>query len=77
MFEVEPLPTDSPLRKMDDRVLLSPHVAAHNHGAGIGPGIEWATEDVLRALRGQVPEHVFNRDVIPRWLERFGGRAAI
>ena len=77
VFEVEPLPDDSPLRTMDDRVLLSPHVAAHNHGAGIGPGIEWATEDVLRALRGEVPEHVFNRDVIPRWRERFGGRPAI
>ncbi len=77
VFEVEPLPADSPLRKMDNRVLLSPHVAANNHGAGIGPGIEWATEDVLRALRGEIPEHVFNRDVIPRWLERFGGRAAI
>ncbi len=77
VFEVEPLPLESPLRQMDDRVLLSPHVAAHNHGAGIGPGIQWATEDVLRALRGQVPEHVFNRDVIPRWRERFEGRPTI
>ena len=77
VFEVEPLPMDSPLREMDERVLLSPHVAAHNHGAGIGPGIEWGTEDVLRALRGEVPEHVFNKDVIPRWRERFEGRALI
>ena len=77
VFEVEPLPMDSPLRQMDERVLLSPHVAAHNHGAGIGPGIEWGTEDVLRALRGEVPEHVFNKDVIPRWRERFEGRAVI
>lgn len=77
VFEVEPLPMDSPLRKMDDRVLLSAHVAAHNFGGGIGPGIEWGTEDVLRALRGQVPEHVFNREVIPRWRERFEGHPAI
>tara|TARA_Y100000996_G_C22451103_1_gene613898 strand:- start:345 stop:1052 length:708 start_codon:yes stop_codon:yes gene_type:complete len=77
VFEVEPLPMDSPLRKMDDRVLLSAHVAAHNYGAGIGPGIEWATEDVLKALKGQIPEHVFNKEVIPRWRERFEGRSAI
>ena len=77
VFEIEPLPMDSPLRQMDERVLLSPHVAAHNSGAGIGPGIEWGTEDVLRALRGEVPEHVFNKEVIPRWLERFEGRAVI
>lgn len=77
VFEVEPLPMDSPLRQMDERVLLSPHVAAHNHGAGIGPGIEWGTDDVLRALRGEVPEHVFNKEVIPRWRERFEGRAVI
>jgi phosphoglycerate dehydrogenase-like enzyme len=77
VFEVEPLPMDSPLRQMDDRVLLSPHMAANNYGAGIGPGIAWGNEDVLRALRGQVPEHVFNREVIPRWRERFEGHPAI
>lgn len=77
VFEVEPLPMDSPLRQMDERVLLSAHVAAHNYGAGIGPGIEWGTEDVVRALRGQVPEHVFNKEVIPRWRERFEGHPAI
>lgn len=77
VFEVEPLPMDSPLRKMDERILLSAHVAAHNYGAGIGPGIKWGTEDVLRALRGQVPEHVFNKDVLPRWRERFEGRSLI
>lgn len=77
VFEKEPLPADSPLRDMDDRVLISPHVAAHNHGGGIGPGIIWGTEDVLRALRGEVPEHVFNPEVLPRWRERFEGRSVI
>ena len=77
VFEIEPLPMDSPLREMDDRVLLSAHVAAHNYGAGIGPGIEWATEDVLKALKGQLPEHIFNKEVIPRWRERFEGRSAV
>jgi hypothetical protein len=31
--------------------------------------------DVLKALRGEVPDHVYNADVIPRWRERFGGRS--
>ena len=77
VFEKEPLPMDSPLRKMDDRVLISPHVASHNFGGGIGPGLVWGTDDVLRALRGEVPEHVFNPEVLPRWRERFEGRSAI
>jgi hypothetical protein len=29
---------------------------------------------VLRALRGEVPDNVFNKDVIPRWQQRFGGQ---
>jgi hypothetical protein len=28
---------------------------------------------VLTALAGNVPDNVYNRDVIPRWKERFGG----
>jgi hypothetical protein len=28
---------------------------------------------VLSALAGKVPDNVYNRDVIPRWKERFGG----
>jgi hypothetical protein len=32
---------------------------------------------VLHALRGEVPEHVFNPEVLPRWKERFEGRPLI
>ena len=28
---------------------------------------------VLAALNGEVPDNVYNREVIPRWKERFGG----
>jgi hypothetical protein len=28
---------------------------------------------VLTALDGHVPDNVYNRDVLPRWKERFGG----
>ena len=37
------------------------------------PGIEWATRSVIAALTGEVPDNVYNKDVIPRWKERFGG----
>jgi hypothetical protein len=30
---------------------------------------------VLTALAGNMPDNVYNREVIPRWKERFGGVA--
>jgi phosphoglycerate dehydrogenase-like enzyme len=77
VFEREPIAPDNPLLKMDDRVFVTPHMAANNFGGGIGPGIVWGTKDVLHALRGEVPEHVFNPEVLPRWRERFEGRSLI
>jgi phosphoglycerate dehydrogenase-like enzyme len=75
VFEQEPLALDSQLRNLGDRVLLSPHVVSNNVGSGLGPGIAWATESVRRALRGEVPDNVYNKDVIPRWERRFGGKS--
>jgi D-3-phosphoglycerate dehydrogenase len=72
-FEEEPPPMDSPLRKLGDRVLFSPHAASFNEGGELGPGIEWATRSVIAALNGEVPDNVYNKEVIPRWKERFGG----
>ena len=37
----------------------------------------WAVKSMLTALRGQVPDNVYNKDVIPRWLERFGGASLL
>jgi phosphoglycerate dehydrogenase-like enzyme len=74
-FAEEPLPAESPLRKLGDKVLLSPHSASFNEGGELGPGIAWATRSVLAALAGEVPDNVYNKDVIPRWKERFGGAA--
>jgi len=73
VFEQEPLSPDSPLRNLGDKVLLSPHNVSSNVGSGLGPGIRWATASVLTALRGEVPDNVYNREVIPRWQSRFGG----
>jgi phosphoglycerate dehydrogenase-like enzyme len=72
-FEEEPPAPDSPLRALGDKVLMSPHAASYNEGGELGPGIAWATRSVLTALAGNVPDNVYNRDVIARWKERFGG----
>jgi D-3-phosphoglycerate dehydrogenase len=72
-FEEEPLPADSPLRKLGDRVLLSPHSASFTEGGELRQGVAWATRSVLTALAGKIPDNVYNKEVIPRWKERFGG----
>ncbi len=77
VFEDEPLAMDSPLRRLGDRVLLSPHMLAYNVGGGLRPGIAWSTRSVLSALRGEVPDNVFNTEVIQRWRERFGGHSVL
>src|SRR5205085_12234365 len=76
VFEREPLALDSPLRGFGDTVLLSPHMITNNVGSGVGPAIGLATEAVMSALRGEVPDEaiIFNRDAIPRWTERFAGK---
>ena len=76
-FEEEPLGMDSPLRQLGDKVLLSPHSASFNEGGELAPGIQWALRAVLSALRGEVPDNVYNKDVIPRWREKFGSASLI
>ena len=77
VFEDEPLPMDSPLRTLGTKVLLSPHAASYNAGGELRPGMVWAVQSMLTALRGGVPDNVYNKQVIPRWLERFGGASVI
>lgn len=77
VFENEPLAADSPLRKMDDRVLLSPHMVSSNVGSGLKPGLLWATKSVIAALKGEVPDNVYNKEVISQWQSRFGGKSVL
>ena len=77
VFDSEPLPMESPLRQLGDKVLLSPHSASYNNDGELRPGMEWAVRSVLSALRGEAPDNVYNKDVIPRWRERFGGASVI
>ncbi len=77
VFEAEPLPPDSPLRTLGNRILLSPHAASYNLGGELRPGMAWAVRSVLSALRGDVPDNVYNTEVIPKWRERFGAASAL
>jgi len=72
-FEEEPLPADSPLRALGDKVLLSPHSASYTEGGELRQGVAWATRSVVAALSGRIPDNVYNKEVLPRWRERFGG----
>jgi phosphoglycerate dehydrogenase-like enzyme len=76
-FADEPLPADSPLRDLGDKISMSAHMVSSNLNSGLGPGYKWATQAVLKALNGEVPNNVFNPEVIEKWKERFGGRRAI
>jgi phosphoglycerate dehydrogenase-like enzyme len=73
----EPPPRDARILKLGDRVLLSPHMISANGPGTLHAAIPWATAATLAALKGEVPEHVYNIEAVPRWLERFGGKALI
>ncbi len=77
VYEDEPPPRQSPILGLGDKVMLSAHMVSSNVGSGLGPGIEWATRSILSALRGDVPDNVFNKEVVPRWRERFGGESVL
>ena len=76
------LPEEPPDRQariltLGDKVLLCPHMISANHPGTLQPAIPWATDATLAALRSKVPEHVYNVDAVPKWLERFGGQPLI
>lgn len=72
VFVQEPIEMDNPLFKCDpNRVILTPHNIGHNVESGPA-GAELAFENVARVLEGELPRNVENREVIPRWQERFG-----
>ena len=77
VFEEEPLPKQSALLGLGNKILLSPHVITFNLGAGLITAIPWATKHVIQAMKGEVPEHVYNEEVIPQWVERFGGQSLL
>ena len=76
-FADEPLPSNSPLRHLETKISLSAHMVSSNRESGLGPGYIWATDAILKALNGEVPNNVFNPEVIEKWRARFEGQRAI
>lgn len=76
VFEDEPLPKGSPLLGLGHKVMLSAHMVTSNLRSGLHPGMMWAMRSVLKVMKGEVPDNVFNSEVIPDWQKRFGGKSA-
>jgi D-3-phosphoglycerate dehydrogenase / 2-oxoglutarate reductase len=64
VFEVEPLAADSPLRTLENAVLV-PHIAA-NSVESVQDLIQSVVHTVLDVMTGRWPAHVMNPTVIPR-----------
>ncbi len=62
VFEIEPLPTDDPLRRLDN-VILTPHSASTSVESS-AECRRMAVEHVVTVLRGGVPSDVVNRAVL-------------
>jgi phosphoglycerate dehydrogenase-like enzyme len=77
VLPVEPPESVARILQTDDRVILSPHMAGANAGGTLAAAIPWATDAVLAALAGRVPDHVYNAGAIPRWTERFAARSLL
>ena len=58
MFEVEPLPPDSPLRRVDN-VILTPHLVGHTREL-YRSLVPVALESLHRILRDEMPRHCPN-----------------
>jgi phosphoglycerate dehydrogenase-like enzyme len=76
------LPEEPPARNarvlgLGDRILLSPHMIAANQGGTLGAAIPWATAAVVAALRGEVPDSVYNGGAVAGWRARFAGRSLL
>ncbi len=73
----EPPPRGARILGLGDRVLLAPHMIAGNQGGTLGAAIPWAADAALAALRGELPDCVYNTEALPKWQARFGGSSLL
>jgi phosphoglycerate dehydrogenase-like enzyme len=73
----EPIPRGARVLELGDRVLLSPHMVAANQGGTLGAAVPWAADAALAALRGELPERIYNTEAVAKWQSRFGGRSLV
>ena len=69
----EPPPRGARILSLGDRVLLAPHMIAGNQGGTLGAAIPWAADAALAALRGELPDCVYNTEAVAKWQGRFAG----
>jgi D-3-phosphoglycerate dehydrogenase len=67
-FTVEPLPSDSPLRGLDN-VILTPHTVGHTV-EGADEFVPVLAENIRRILAGDLPLHCPNPQAEPAWRAR-------
>lgn len=67
-FAVEPLPADSPLRRLEN-IILTPHMIGHTRDvmAAIVPTL---LENIDRVMRGELPLYAKNPHIAAAWRER-------
>jgi D-3-phosphoglycerate dehydrogenase len=76
VFEEEPLPLDSPLRRIDpEKLILTPHIIGNNPDS-LASGQRMAVESILTVLSGRVPENLINPAAVARWRARFWSEEA-
>ncbi len=64
VFDKEPIDRDNALLKMEN-VIVTPHIAGMTYEARVRT-IETLVDDILRALKGQVPKNLVNTHVLNR-----------
>lgn len=72
VFMSEPISADNPLREMEN-VVLTPHVAGSTTES-LRRIAEQTTQNCIKALKGEIPEFVVNKDVIPKWKELYSNK---
>lgn len=63
--EQEPIAPDDPLLGLGN-IIITPHIASASVATRLGMA-RMAVDNLLTALRGQVPPHCVNREAIRRW----------
>lgn len=71
VYETEPLPEDSPFRRVPSRHLLSPHMFGMSEGSALKDSASVVEGRVLAALAGEVPSDVVNPEAIDLWSSRY------
>lgn len=63
--EQEPIAPDDPLLTLDN-IIITPHIASASVATRLGMA-KMAVDNLLAALRGEVPTHCVNRQAVRRW----------